>query len=92
MIVYCQRHGRGLGVVEPHPVGGFTAFEWRTPQWRDRFAAEAGIDGRHNGFVNLREATAPTILVNGCRDCGPRELSVADLLGAFDRGRSTISL
>ena len=92
MIVYCREHGRAHGEVRLQPVGGFPEFRYREPRFRDRDAAMLGIEGRHNGGINLREWSRPTISSNGCRECGDREIKVATLLTGFDRGRSTISV
>jgi hypothetical protein len=87
VIVYCDPHAGGLGEVALNPVGGFPEFRYRTPRFRDRYKAFYGIEDRHNGLINLREWGRETISVNGCRDCGEREIDVATLLTEFDRGR-----
>jgi hypothetical protein len=86
--IYCE-HGRVFGVVELNPVGGFPELRVRTPRWRDRHAAALGHpDDRDNVHWRLAELIHPTYEAEGCRDCGPRQLPVRDLLAAFEAGRS----
>jgi hypothetical protein len=86
VIVYCRIHGNDMGVVEPHPGSGLVQLSCRDPRWRDRFAAMAGIEGRHNSRQILEDRAISEIPVRGCRDCGPREVPIKDLLAAFAAG------
>jgi hypothetical protein len=80
-----------LCVVRPNPIGGFVELRYRTPRWRDRYAAITRLESHENAFYNLSEWTRPTVEVGGCRCCGVREISVADLLRAFEDGHAKIS-
>jgi len=92
VIVYCRDHGNAAAIVERNPVRGFVELRWREPRFRNHHAKALGIDGRHNAWFRLEETTRPTVNVNGCRECGEREIEVVTLLTAFDLGRSTISV
>jgi hypothetical protein len=87
VIVYCRDHGSDLCIVEMSS-GRFAQLRSRDPRWRDRHAAMAQIEGRHNAVFNigLPDWSRPTVEARGCRDCGPRELPVQDLLAAFAAG------
>jgi hypothetical protein len=90
--VWCSEHGRSMGIVRLHK-GAWPEFVTRSPRWRDRNAAELGHpEERDNSWTNLREWTRPEVEAKGCRECGPRMLPVADLLAAFEGGRSKIAL
>ncbi len=80
MIVYCRAHGNVMGVVERHPTGGFPQLSSRSPRWRDRYAAQAQVTGRHNSWQRLDDRAVLTLPADGCRRCGSRELPIKDLL------------
>jgi hypothetical protein len=86
VIVYCRIHGGSMGVVGPHPVGGFTQFAERSPRMRAHHMAAARLEGHDSGFYNLERWTRPTVPAAGCGDCGSRELPVKDLRAAFEAG------
>lgn len=86
MIVYCRLHGQDMGVVEPHPGSGLAELAYREPRWRDRYAIAAGIKGRHNARQILEGRAITRIEVGGCRECGPRQVPIEDLLAAFAAG------
>jgi hypothetical protein len=92
VIVYCREHGRAVCVVDLNPIGKFPELRYRDPRWRNRYAPLVGITGRENAFFNLRETTRPTIEAAGCPQCGVRDLSVPDLLAAFEAGRSRVQV
>jgi hypothetical protein len=86
VIIYCRVHGKEMGVVDRHPIGGFVRLSVREPRWRDRYAAEARLEGRYNSFQNLEGRAGTTIPAAGCRGCGPRELPIQHLVAAFAAG------
>jgi hypothetical protein len=70
--------------------GGFPQFSSRTPRWRDKWAAQAGLVGRDNALVNLTHSKGSRVEA-WCRDEDEARLIEADaLLAAFEAGRSTI--
>lgn len=75
-----------MGVVEPHPGSGLAELAYREPRWRDRFAVAAGIEGRHNARQILEDRAIARVEVGGCRECGPREIPIKDLLAAYAAG------
>ena len=89
MIVYCRRHGRSIGAVAV-ALGGFPQFSTRTPRWRDKFAAQAGLLGRDNALINLTHSKG-SLVEAWCRDEDEARMIEADaLLAAFEAGRSAI--
>lgn len=86
MIIWCRIHGNDMGVVEPHPGSGLAELAVRHPRWRNRFAVMAGIEGRHNERQILEDRAIANVEISGCRDCGPREVPIKDLLAAFNAG------
>ncbi len=88
MNIFCQ-HSRVFGVVYQQAPGGDIKLRVRTPRWRNRHAVTLGHpEERDNSHWNLTLWTRPTVKAEGCRDCGPRQLPVQDLLAAFKAGRS----
>lgn len=92
MIVWCRIHGNDMGVVEPHPGSGLAELAYREPRWRNRSAVAAGIEGRHNARHILEDRAISMIEVGGCRDCGPREVPIKDLLAAYRAGLPKIRI
>ena len=86
MIVWCRIHANDMGIVEPHPGSGLAELSYRDPRWRDRFGVMAGIEGRHNARQILEGRAIAMIAVGGCRECGPREIPIKDLLAAYNAG------
>jgi hypothetical protein len=87
MNVYCREHGKSLGVVELSPVG-VRKFVYRSARWRDRHAAMAQIEGRHNANEHLddRGRGVTTVKTDACGQCGRRDLPINDLIAAFEAG------
>jgi hypothetical protein len=86
--LYCQ-HSGVFGVVYQQAPGADIKLRLRTPRWRNRHAVALGHpEERDNSHWNLTQWTRPTVMVQGCRDCGPREMLVHDLVSAFEEGRS----
>ena len=84
MKVYCP-HGRVFCVVDANP--GHPELRVRTPRWRDELSAQAGIPGeRDNARWRLDVSHNSPIRAEGCRECGPRELPVRELLIALEAG------
>jgi hypothetical protein len=91
VIVYCRNHARSIGAVTLAP-GGFPQFSTRHPRWRDRFASQAGINGRDNELTNLRVAGGGEVQAWCPSEQEPRFLSVAALLAAFGAGSAKIQV
>jgi len=86
--IYCQHNGV-FGVVYQQAPEADVKLRLRTPRWRNRHAATLGHpEERDNSHWNLTQWTRPTVTANGCRDCGPREIVVRDLVAAFEAGHS----
>jgi hypothetical protein len=79
-----------MGVVERHPVGGFVQLRYRPSRIRRHHLEAAGLlnDGRDAAFQRLedRGRGVTTLQVTGCASCGSRDLSIRDLLAAFNAG------
>jgi hypothetical protein len=86
VIVYCRIHDVSMGVVEPNPVGGSLSLGSVTLGCVPITWAAARIEGHDNALYNLAEWSRPTIVVEGCQLCGPREVPVKQLLAAFAAG------
>lgn len=90
MIVWCSEHSISIGAVNPAP-GGFPQFTTRHPRWRDRFAPQAGIDGRDNELTNLTYSLGGQVNAWCREESSPRRISADELLEAFEAGRAKIS-
>jgi hypothetical protein len=90
VIVYCREHGRVRCIVERVPVTDIVRLRYHSPQLKNRHVEIIGT--YDNVTRNLTDWPRPTVDAGGCERCGLREFPVADLLLAFEEGRSKLSL
>lgn len=90
MIVWCSEHSISIGAVDLSP-GGFEQFSTRHPRWRDRYSAQAGIEGRDNELTNLRHSLGREVNAWCREERRPRRILADDLLEAFEAGHAKVS-
>jgi hypothetical protein len=90
VIVWCSEHSISIGAVNLSP-GGFPQFTTRSPRWRDRYAPQAGIDGRDNELTNLSYSLGSEVNAWCRKENHPRRILADDLLEAFEAGHEKIS-